>query len=93
LLPTACWFIGAFTVLVRANATALSVSKFLAARDRGFTALWCYAKITPAALHCGKFIHRRRGYAEAAGYNPEFEVSDFVHAGDGSARPFAKALR
>jgi hypothetical protein len=52
-----------------------------------------YAKITPAALHCGKFIHRPCGDAEAAGYNPEFKASDFVRAGDGSARPFAKALR
>jgi hypothetical protein len=52
----------------------------------------CYAKITPAALHCGNFIPHRRDDAEAAGRNPEFEVSDFAQAIDGSAQPFAKAL-
>jgi hypothetical protein len=53
-------------------------SKFLAARDRGFTASWCYAKITPAALHRGNFDVRGRGDAEAAGPMPKFELSDFA---------------
>jgi hypothetical protein len=48
----------------------------LAARDRGFTALLCYAKITPAALHRGNFDGCRRDDAEAAGPKPEFELSD-----------------
>jgi hypothetical protein len=48
----------------------------LAAHDHGFTALWCYAKITPAALHRGNFGERRGDCAEAAGRMPEFELSD-----------------
>jgi hypothetical protein len=51
-------------------------SKFLAARDRGFTALWCYAKFAPAALHRGNFDERRDERAEAAGHIPEFGLSD-----------------
>jgi hypothetical protein len=48
----------------------------LAARDRGFTALLCYAKITPAALHRGNFSERRDDDAEAAGRISKFELSD-----------------
>jgi hypothetical protein len=51
-------------------------SKFLAARDHGFTALWCYAKITPAALQRGNFSERRGGGAEAAGRISKFGLSD-----------------
>jgi hypothetical protein len=64
------------TVLVRENRDNASASKFLAARNRGFTALLCYAKIKPAALHRGNFAERRGDYAEAAGPMPEFELSD-----------------
>jgi hypothetical protein len=34
----------------------------------------CYAKITPAALHCGG--HRRRKDAEAPGRKTKFELND-----------------
>jgi hypothetical protein len=56
-----------------------SATNFLAARNAAFTALWCYARITPAALHCGKIDERRGEGAEAAGGRPEFWVSDFAH--------------
>jgi hypothetical protein len=36
----------------------------------------CYAKITPAALHCGEFASHARENAEAAGSRPEFGLSD-----------------
>jgi hypothetical protein len=67
-----------------------SASNFLAARDSVSTTLLCYAKITPAALHCGKIDERRGEGAEAAGGEPEFEVSDFAHGIDGLAPPFAE---
>jgi hypothetical protein len=52
------------TVLVQAIATITSASNFSAARDRGFAASWCYAKITPAAL-------RRRDFGGAAANMPK----------------------
>jgi hypothetical protein len=52
------------TVLVQAIATITSASNFSAARDRGFAASWCYAKITPAAL-------RRRDFGGAAANTPK----------------------
>jgi hypothetical protein len=51
----------------------------------------CYAKITPAPLHRGKFAGRHRNDAEAAGDRPEFVLSDFRHASTGSAAPAAQA--
>jgi hypothetical protein len=60
-------------------------SNFLAARDRLFTALLCYAKITPAALHCGEIDCAGRDGDEAAGAKPEFRVSNFIHDAQGSA--------
>jgi hypothetical protein len=57
----------------------------LAARDAAFTALLCYAKITPAALQCSEIDYPRRDGDEAAGRKPEFRVSHFIHAADGSA--------
>jgi hypothetical protein len=36
----------------------------------------CYAKITPAALHCGEFARHCLANAEAAGVVPEFGLSD-----------------
>jgi hypothetical protein len=59
----------------------------LAAGDRAFTTSLCYAKITPAALHCGNFIHRCRDDAEAAGGKPEFELSDSSRITAGAAPP------
>jgi hypothetical protein len=53
-------------------------SKFLAARDGVFTPLLCYAKITPAALHCGEIACPHRDRDEAAGRKPEFRVSNFI---------------
>jgi hypothetical protein len=53
-----------------------TASKFLAARVRGFAVLWCYAKITPAALHRGNPSERRGGGAEAAGRISKFGLSD-----------------
>jgi hypothetical protein len=47
----------------------------------------CYAKITPAALHCGNFIHRCRDGAEAAGRKLEFELSDSSRITVGAALP------
>jgi hypothetical protein len=46
-----------------------SATNLLAARNAAFTALLCYAKIKPAALHCGKFNART---GETAGGRPEF---------------------
>jgi hypothetical protein len=84
LVPTACWFIGAFTVLVDAAATTLQ-RPFFWQRDGAFTTSLCYAKITPAALHCGKFNARTGEDAEAAGPRAEFELSDSPHVTAGSA--------
>jgi hypothetical protein len=49
----------------------------LAAQDFAFTASLCYAKFTPAALHCGGLDDRCRESAEAAGRKRKFELSDF----------------
>jgi hypothetical protein len=48
----------------------------LAARDFAFAASFCYANITPAALHRGDLDDRGRESAEAAGHNPKFQLSD-----------------
>jgi hypothetical protein len=50
-------------------------------RIGAFTALLCYAKIAPAALHCGEFASRRRERAEAVGRKLKFGLRGF------SARP------
>jgi hypothetical protein len=41
-----------------------------------FAASLCYAKITPAALHCGGFDDRRRRRAEALARKTKFELSN-----------------
>jgi hypothetical protein len=45
----------------------------------------CYAKITPAALHCGDFNGRCRNGVEAVGRKPKFEVSGSLGARAGAA--------
>jgi hypothetical protein len=42
-------------------------SNFLAAEIAALTTLWCYAKITPAALHRGSFAKRGDENGEAVG--------------------------
>jgi hypothetical protein len=68
-----------------------SATNFLAARNAVLTALLCYARITPAALHCSDFRDCDDRGGEAAGRRPEFAVSNFAHGIDGSAPPFAEA--
>jgi hypothetical protein len=67
-----------------------SASKFSAASLVAFTAAWFYAKITPAALHCGDFDYRRRKDAEALGEIPEFALSDYRRKVAGPAPPAAR---
>jgi hypothetical protein len=51
-----------------------SATNFLAARNAVFTDSLCYAKITPAALHCGDLgLTTTRG-GEAAAGKTEFEL-------------------
>jgi hypothetical protein len=70
----------ASTVLVHAIAAIARASIFLAAQDFAFTASLCYAKIAPAALHCGDFDRRCCENAEANGRMPKSELSDFLRA-------------
>jgi hypothetical protein len=81
------------TVSNLSNRGYRSATSFLAARNAVFTALWCYARITPAALHCGKIDERRGEGAEAAGGRPEFRVSDSARVVADLVPAFAKALR
>jgi hypothetical protein len=60
-------------------------------RDRAFITSLCYAKITPAALHCGKFNAHGRTDAEAAGPRAEFELSDSPHVIADSAPSILRA--
>jgi hypothetical protein len=59
----------------------------LAARIGAFEVLWCYAKITPAALHRGEFGGHGSEAAEAAGGNPKFRLSKFAHGFTGGPLP------
>jgi hypothetical protein len=68
-------------------------TNFSAARNAVFTALLCYARITPAALHCGKIAQRGGEGAEAAGGRPEFRSSDSPGVVADLVPAFAKALR
>jgi hypothetical protein len=52
----------------------------------------CYAKITPAALHCGGFDHRRRKDAEALGRKTKFELNDSSGVTAGQAPAAVKTL-
>jgi hypothetical protein len=49
----------------------------LAAGFAAFTALLCYAKITPAPLHRGEIGGRSRNAVEAPGRKPESAIRDF----------------
>jgi hypothetical protein len=49
-----------------------AASNILAAEIAAFTPLWCYAKITPAALHRGELENRGDENAEALGGQLEF---------------------
>jgi hypothetical protein len=64
----------------------------LAARETVLIASLCYAKFTPAALHCGETVCPRRDDAEAAGRKPEFRVGDFSRIVDGLDGPIVQAL-
>jgi ribose 1,5-bisphosphokinase PhnN len=54
-----------------------AASNFLAAEIAAFTTLWCYAKITPAALHRGRFANRGNENREAVGRRLEFQSRNF----------------
>jgi hypothetical protein len=54
------------------------------------TASLSYAKITPAALHCGEFGGHCLENAEATGGRPEFGVGDRRRRVGGEAAPGAK---
>jgi hypothetical protein len=54
-----------------------AASNFLAAEIAAFTTQWCYAKITPAALHRGNFANRCHENSEAVGRRLEFRSRDF----------------
>jgi hypothetical protein len=58
-------------------ATIAQPSKFSAAGLAAFTVEWCYAKITPAALHCGEIGGGAEKNAEAVGCGPKFRSIDF----------------
>jgi len=54
-----------------------AASDILAAEIAAFTIQWCYAKITPAALHRGNFANRDRENGEAVGCRLEFRSRKF----------------
>jgi hypothetical protein len=56
-----------------------------------FAASLCYAKITPAALHCGEFRRRCRERTEAAAANPKFGLRDFPRVSAGAAMATLRA--
>jgi hypothetical protein len=49
----------------------------------------CYAKITPAALHCDNFSWPGREGSEAVGCLPKFGLTDSVRITAGLASPIA----
>jgi hypothetical protein len=63
-------------VTVRENRDGMP-SNFLAAEIAAFTTSWCYAKITPAALHRGNFSNRGDESGEAVGRGLEFQSHEF----------------
>jgi len=63
-----------------------AASNFLAAEIAAFTTLWCYAKITPAALHRGESENRCHENAEAVGRRLEFQSRDFPRPIAGTPR-------
>jgi hypothetical protein len=62
-------------------------SNFSAARIGVFAATWCYAKITPAALHRGDFACRGRKDREVSGRHSKFAMSYFRRVVAASAAP------
>jgi len=58
-----------------------------------FTALLCYAKITPAPLHRSDFVLTTIAGGEAAGGRPEFALSDFRRISAGLALRARKCCR
>jgi hypothetical protein len=52
-----------------------------------FTASWCYAKITPAALHRSDFGDRCCRDGEVAACKRDFGLSDFRQAASGIRWP------
>jgi len=54
-----------------------AASNILAAEIAAFTTLWCYAKITPAALHRGSFANWGDENGEAVGRRLEFQSRNF----------------
>jgi hypothetical protein len=73
--------------LMDAIATIGVASIFLAAGIAVFAAWFCYAKFTPAALHCGEFADRAAAITEAAGGNPKFRIGHFPDVNVGAAKP------
>jgi hypothetical protein len=63
-----------------------AASNILAAEIAAFITQWCYAKITPAALHRGNFANRWRENGEAVGRRLEFRTRRF-------SRPISSAPR
>jgi hypothetical protein len=54
-----------------------AASNFLAVEIAAFTTQWCYAKITPAALHRSSFAKRGDENGEAVGCRLEFQSREF----------------
>jgi len=79
--------------LMGAIATIGGASIFLAAGIAVFAAWFCYAKFTPAALHCGEFAVHAGAIAEAAGPNPKFRVGPFPDVGVAAAQPLVDWAR
>jgi hypothetical protein len=65
---------------------------FSAAPQSAFTALLCYAKITPAPLHRSDFGLATSGGGEAAGRRPEFALSDFRRVSAATTLPTVNML-
>jgi hypothetical protein len=63
-----------------------ATSNILAAEIAAFTTQWCYAKITPAALHRGNFANRGHENGEAVGRRLEFRSRDFSRWIDSAPR-------
>jgi hypothetical protein len=66
--------------------------QFFGSVQNVFTALLCYAKITPAALHRGNFANRNRENGEALGGRLEFRSRDFSRPTAGTPRRAFEAL-
>ncbi|MEI9924693.1 MAG: hypothetical protein WDN50_15195 [Bradyrhizobium sp.] len=71
-----------------------AASNILAAEIAAFTTHWCYAKITPAALHRGNLAKRGLENREAVGCRLEFRSRDLsrLHR-QRTAKGYIKALR